>query len=95
MSGLLDCKAPIKIIKKGKTGCEYIGENKSFVAETQEREVVDKTGAGDVVIGVFLAMMAETNNEEEALKTAVKVATESVGHYGVDFFIERRNDVDR
>ena len=37
-----------------------------------------------VVAGVFLAMMA---------KTAVKVATESIGDYGVDFLIDKRFEI--
>lgn len=69
----------------GKNGCKYLYKDKLFVAETEEREVVDKTGAGDVVTGVFLAMLAKTNNPQKALETAVKVATKSIGSYGVDF----------
>ena len=69
----------------GKSGCKYLYKDKSFIAETEEREVVDKTGAGDVVTGAFLAMLAKTNNSQKALETAVKVATKSIGSYGVDF----------
>ena len=85
---LLDCKAPIKIIKMGKNGCKYENNDNSFIAETEEKTVVDKTGAGDVVTGVFLAMMSTTQNPVQSLKTAVNVATKSVGSYGVDFLIE-------
>ena len=87
---LLDCRAPVKIIKEGKNGCKYKYGNKTFLAETQEKKVIDKTGAGDVVAGVFLAMMAKTDNPVKSLKTAVKVATESIGDYGVDFLIDKR-----
>ena len=86
---LLDCKAPVKIIKMGKNGCRYLYKNNSFVAKTQERKVVDKTGAGDVVTGVFLAMMSKTNNPKKSLEVAVNVATKSIGNYGVDFLLEK------
>ena len=84
---LLDCKAPIKIFKMGKNGCMYISKDLSFDVKVKECEVVDKTGAGDVVAGVFLAMMAETNNPMESLQTAVDMATKSIQNYGVDFLI--------
>lgn len=83
-TSLLDCKAPIKIIKLGKSGCKYTDGNEEFIASTTETSVVDKTGAGDVVAGVFLAMMSETNDKKAALQEAVKVATESIKEYGVD-----------
>lgn len=92
ISGLLDCKAPVKVIKMGKSGCKYIYKDKSLIAETEKQEVVDKTGAGDVVTGVFLAMLAKTNNPQKALKTAVKIATKSIGSYGVDFLIKNEKE---
>lgn len=82
---LLDCKAPIKIIKMGKEGCKFISKNRTFTVNTTECKVIDKTGAGDVVTGIFLAMMAKTNNPVEALQTAVDMATLSIKDYGVDF----------
>ena len=90
---LLDCKAPVKIIKMGKSGCRYEYKDKMFIAETEEKSVIDKTGAGDVVTGVFLAMMAKTRNPQESLKKAVSVATKSIGDYGVDFLVNR--DIER
>lgn len=86
---LLDCKAPVKIIKMGKKGCEYQYKDKCFIAETEERKVIDKTGAGDVVTGVFLSMMSKTQDPVQSLKVAVNIATKSVGDYGVDFLINK------
>ena len=74
----------------GKQGCEYHDKYKSFVAPTEERKVVDKTGAGDITCGVFLAMLAEKRTPEEALKDAVKIATKSISEYGVDFLIKNQ-----
>lgn len=87
---LLDCKAPVRIIKMGKSGCRYEYKNKVFTVETEEKTVVDKTGAGDVVAGVFLAMMSTTQNPVQSLKTAVSVATKSIGSYGVDFLADKQ-----
>lgn len=85
---LLDCKAPIKIIKNGKNGCSYRSDNLNFNSKTIETKVIDKTGAGDVVTGIFLAMMSITNNPKKSLDKAVEIATISISDYGVDFLKE-------
>ncbi len=87
---LLDCKAPIKIIKMGKLGCKYQHKNNSFISQAPKSNVIDKTGAGDVVTGAFLATMAETNNPKKSLDIAVNLATKSIGDYGVDFLIKNK-----
>ena len=92
---LLNCKAPIKIIKNGKNGCSYSSEELNFDSKTKECKVIDKTGAGDVVTGVFLAMMSITNNPKKSLDKAVEVATISVSNYGVDFLYEEVLDEKR
>jgi len=84
-TSLLNCKAPIKIIKKGKEGCQFKSNDLIFDSKTIETTVIDKTGAGDVVTGVFLANMALTDNPKYSLDEAVKIATESIKDYGVDF----------
>lgn len=89
---LLDCKAPIKIIKNGKDGCSYCSDKLNFDSKTNESKVIDKTGAGDVVTGVFLAMMSITNDPKKSLDKAVEVATISISDYGVDFLKERFNE---
>lgn len=86
--GLLDCKAPIKIIKNGKNGCSYHSEKLNFDSKTIESKVIDKTGAGDVVTGAFLAMMSITGNPKKSLDKAVEVATISISNYGIDFLKE-------
>ena len=90
-TNLLDCNAPIKIIKMGKSGCKYIGINEEFIVNANETNVVDKTGAGDVVTGVFLAMMSKTNDKKKSLEEAVKMATESIKDYGVDHLCHLNN----
>ncbi len=81
---LLDCNAPIKIIKKGKEGCLYHSKNKTFSAHSKIiNDVVDKTGAGDCLNGVFLSLLLHGESEENALRTAVDIATESIKQYGI------------
>ena len=46
-------------------------------------DVVDKTGAGDCLNGVFLNLIANGINEEAALRIAVDTATESVKQKGI------------
>lgn len=87
---LLDCKAPVKIIKMGKKGCKYQYRDKSFTISAKESDVIDKTGVGDVVAGAFLAMIANNHSPKESLRTAVKLATKSISDYGVDFLVEKQ-----
>ena len=85
-SNLIDCKAPIKIIKYGKEGCLYYSKNKKFAVHANilnDREVVDKTGAGDCLCGAFISLISNGIDEEEALKTAVEIATESIKRRGI------------
>ena len=89
---LFNCKAKIKIIKLGKRGCEYISPDKTFVKEAPYCSfVVDKTGAGDCVTGVFCALKSIGASDEEALQTAVNVATESIKDYGMFSLVENEN----
>lgn len=81
---LFDCKAKIKIIKLGKEGCKYISKDKTFDVKAPVCDfVVDKTGAGDCVTGVFDALKAIGRTDEEALQEAVNIATDSIKDYGM------------
>ena len=81
---LFDCNAKIKIIKLGKRGCKYISSNKTFSVNAPICDyVVDKTGAGDCVTGVFCALKSIGVEDEEALQTAVNIATKSIKDYGM------------
>lgn len=87
---LFNCKSPIKIIKLGKEGCKYISNEKSFkVAAPFCEYVVDKTGSGDCVTGVFGALKTLDYTDEEALQIAVNIATESIKGYGMFHLYER------
>jgi len=88
---LYDCKAKIKVIKLGKNGCKYISSNKSFTAQAPYCNfVVDKTGAGDCVTGVFCALKSIGVDDESALQSAVNIATESIKDYGMLHLIKKK-----
>ena len=53
--------------------------------------VVDKTGAGDCVTGVFCALKSIGVDDEKALQTAVNYATESIKDYGMFHVIKKSN----
>ena len=83
---LIECKAPIKVIKCGKKGCIYKSNEKQFAVYSnivEDRDVVDKTGAGDCLNGVFLNLLVNGEKEENALRVAVDTATESIKHKGM------------
>lgn len=81
---LLDCKTKVKIIKLGKTGCILLDENsKKRVYATVIEDVVDKTGAGDCLNGVFMNLIANGYSKELALNKAVEIATLSINDFGI------------
>ena len=90
---LFDCTAIIKIIKLGKSGCEYISDEKHFIKEAPYCDfVVDKTGAGDCVTGVFCSLKAIGESDEDALQISVNIATESIKEYGMSHLVDSKNN---
>lgn len=90
---LFDCDAKIKILKLGKEGCRFIDSNKDFTKKAPNCDfVVDKTGAGDCVTGVFCALKSIGVDDEEALQRAVNVATESIKNYGMFHLVDKQKD---
>ena len=83
---LVGCNAPEKILKLGKEGSVYYNGSSLFEYHTPKivEHVIDKTGAGDVLSGTFLSVLAKTNNPELALQIANQVASESILAYGVE-----------
>ncbi len=87
---LHNCLCPIKIFKLGRGGCRYVSDQKDFTVKAPLCDfVVDKTGAGDCVTGVFLSLKALGKTDEEALATAVETATKSIKDYGVEHLLNK------
>lgn len=91
---LHNCNSKIKIFKLGKEGCRFVSSEKEFVSKAPLCDfVVDKTGAGDVVTGVFLAQKSLGKSDEEALDLAVEVATKSIKDYGVEHLLKNNIEI--
>lgn len=75
-----------QIVKKmGSSGAEALFNGKVFKAAAPKvNKVVDTTGAGDIVAGVFLTLLAKGETTEKALKEAVKIASKSVTAFGIE-----------
>jgi sugar/nucleoside kinase (ribokinase family) len=79
-----------KIIKKGIQGADYYKDGEKIsVPAPHIRHVVDTTGSGDVLAGVFLVLLAKGLKTQDALKKAVQVASWSITDFGVEHLLLR------
>jgi sugar/nucleoside kinase (ribokinase family) len=77
-------KAPT-ILKHGPRGADYIADGMTHVASAIPAvQVVDDTGAGEILAGAYLALRAHGLAERRALDYAVRAASSSVTEFGVD-----------
>lgn len=71
--------------KRGRKGAELHYQGKITTAKAPRvKVVVDTTGAGDVLAGAFLTLVARGCKPTDALKIAVKTASKSVTKFGVE-----------
>lgn len=75
-------KAPL-IVKRGSAGARLLVDGHPQEAEADPARVVDPTGGGEVLAGVFLALRTAGHPERTALRYAVRAATSCVADYGV------------
>ena len=75
-------KAPL-IVKRGPYGARLIVDGHPQEVEAPVAELVDPTGGGEVLAGVFLALRADGLPERRALRYAVRAASSCVADYGV------------
>ena len=82
---LINCNARIRIIKHGKRGVELHQDGQIHVFENKKivENVVDKTGAGDVLAGTIAGNLAKGNNLKTSIERAMDVASKSILDYGV------------
>ena len=77
-------KAPT-VLKHGARGADYIADGMTHVASAiPAGRVVDDTGAGEILAGVYLALRAHGLAADRALSYAVRAASSSVTEFGVD-----------
>jgi sugar/nucleoside kinase (ribokinase family) len=75
-------KAPL-IVKRGPFGARLIVDGHPQEVEAPVAQLVDPTGGGEVLAGVFLALRADGLPERRALRYAVRAAAACVADYGV------------
>lgn len=75
--------APL-ILTEGSLGAIYIDGEKIISVPAPVVDVVDTTGAGDTLAGVFLALRAQGFPVEQALERAVNTASQSISEFGVE-----------
>src|SRR5271165_416567 len=75
-------KAPL-IVKRGSAAARLLVDGHPQEVEAAETKVVDPTGGGEILAGVFLALRAEGQPERTALKYAVRAAASCVADFGV------------
>ena len=75
-----------QIVKKmGSKGAEAFFNGKTFNASAPKvNTAIDTTGAGDIVAGAFLALLAKGNPIQKSLKEAVQIASKSVTKFGIE-----------
>jgi sugar/nucleoside kinase (ribokinase family) len=75
-------KAPL-VVKRGPAGARLLVDGHPQEVEAPMPHVVDPTGGGEVLAGVFLALRADGLPERAALKYAVRASARCVEDYGV------------
>ena len=75
-------KAPL-IVKRGPSGARLIVDGHPQEVEAPVPQLVDTTGGGEVLAGVFLALRADGLPERLALRYAVRAAASSAADTGV------------
>jgi sugar/nucleoside kinase (ribokinase family) len=80
--GSAEAKPP-HILKGGPDGASLIADGLEHHVAAQQTQVVDPTGGGEILAGVFLALRADSRSERDALEYAVRAATSCVEDHGV------------
>jgi len=75
------------VLKKGRGGATYIHGTKEINVKAAKVNAIETTGAGDVLAGAFLALLSNGYEIEQALTTAVNIASLSVTQFGVEHLI--------
>lgn len=77
------------ILKKGHLGAVYLSRNHKIEIPAPKVKVVDTSGAGEVLAGIFLAMQAQGYTIEKSLEKAVQEASRSVSKLGIEHLHEK------
>lgn len=81
-----------KVVKKGALGADYVKRRTLITVPAPKiSHIVDTTGSGDVLAGVFLVLLSQGLKTKEALEKAVRIASLSIEDFGVDHLLRKRN----
>jgi sugar/nucleoside kinase (ribokinase family) len=81
--GGAEANPPRLILKAASEGATLLAGDLVYHVPAQQIHVVDPTGGGEVLAGVFLALRADGRSECDALEYAVRAATSCVEDHGV------------
>lgn len=70
------------LLSMGDRGAALYWENRRYVAEAEKTRVVDTTGAGDALLGTFLAHLSRGYEPEECIEAGVETASLVVSRRG-------------
>jgi sugar/nucleoside kinase (ribokinase family) len=80
--GSTDSKPP-RVLKGASEGATLLADGLVYHVPAQQAQVLDPTGGGEILAGVFLALRADGRSACDALEYAVRAATSCVEDYGV------------
>ncbi|WP_424966214.1 carbohydrate kinase family protein [Dinoroseobacter sp. S375] len=80
--GMVDCPAPVTVIKRGAEGAEALTRQGSVRVPAHKAEVVDSTGAGDAFNGGFLARWLEGASLRRCVEEGVRCGAAAVAAPG-------------
>jgi cytidine kinase len=83
------------VVKKAERGAEFCVGGRRVCADSPEVELVDPTGAGDVLAGAFLAKCSHGVEPARALDHACKMAAQVVTNFGAQALIEGKDSIAR
>ena len=81
--------AKIVVLKRGKMGASVYAKDLFYTCKAEDVWVVDNTGAGDVLNGVFLGLYSKGASLDAALRAATRAASISTTGYGRDAYPDR------
>jgi sugar/nucleoside kinase (ribokinase family) len=74
---------PPRILKAAARGATLLADGLGYHVPAHRAHVVDPTGGGEILAGVYLALRADGRSADEALEYAVLAATSCVEDHGV------------
>ncbi len=77
-------RPPRYVGKRGAGGASYFADRQELSVSAPSVDVVDTTGAGELLAGVFLSMLTAGHDAHHALDVAVLVASTKVQEFGLD-----------